>query len=79
MELEKEKEDLKVFYDLDRDRRCLEYTMQQREQLKVGATLDEVSRIIHRMTEIFTCILHLCRWKRIDVLKWKKWTKSAVN
>ncbi|KAI8055721.1 RecF/RecN/SMC N terminal domain-containing protein [Syncephalis plumigaleata] len=36
-----EKEDLKVFYDLDRDRRCLEYTMHQREQLEVGATLDE--------------------------------------
>ncbi|RKP08081.1 putative chromosome segregation protein SudA [Thamnocephalis sphaerospora] len=42
VELEKEKEDLKVFYELDRDRRCLEYTIHQREQLEVNATLDEV-------------------------------------
>ncbi|KAI9599456.1 chromosome segregation protein [Syncephalis fuscata] len=42
VELEKEKEDLKIFYDLDRERRCLEYTMHQREQLEVGTALDEI-------------------------------------
>lgn len=41
-ELEEEKEELKEFQDKDKERRCLEYALYQRELEEVGETLDEI-------------------------------------
>ncbi|KAJ3153289.1 Structural maintenance of chromosomes protein 3 [Geranomyces variabilis] len=41
-ELESEKEELKQFQDLDRERRCLEYTIYTREQNELNETLAEL-------------------------------------
>jgi structural maintenance of chromosome 3 (chondroitin sulfate proteoglycan 6) len=41
-ELEEEKEELKEFQDKDKDRRCLEYALYQRELEEVGEALDEI-------------------------------------
>lgn len=41
-ELESEKEELKEFQDKDRDRRCLEYALRQRELDEVTAAIDQV-------------------------------------
>ncbi|KAJ7752052.1 structural maintenance of chromosome protein 3 [Mycena metata] len=41
-ELEEEKEELKEFQDKDKDRRCLEYALYQRELEEVGQALDEI-------------------------------------
>ncbi|KAF8305004.1 RecF/RecN/SMC protein [Clavulina sp. PMI_390] len=41
-ELEEEKEELKDFQDKDKERRCLEYALYQRELLEVGAQLEEI-------------------------------------
>jgi structural maintenance of chromosome 3 (chondroitin sulfate proteoglycan 6) len=43
-ELEREKEELKVFYELDRERRCLEYAIYQREQVEASMALEEVRK-----------------------------------
>jgi structural maintenance of chromosome 3 (chondroitin sulfate proteoglycan 6) len=41
-ELEEEKEELRVYYDLDRTRRCLEYTIYQREHNDVNEELERL-------------------------------------
>jgi len=41
-ELEEEKEELKEFQEKDKQRRCMEYAMHQRELEEVGDTLDEI-------------------------------------
>ena len=41
-ELEEEKEELKHFYDLDKVRRCVEYTIYQREQNEISEQLEEL-------------------------------------
>jgi structural maintenance of chromosome 3 (chondroitin sulfate proteoglycan 6) len=41
--LEEEKEELKQFQDMDRERRVLEYTIYQREQREVNEGLEKVS------------------------------------
>ncbi|PIL33483.1 hypothetical protein GSI_04106 [Ganoderma sinense ZZ0214-1] len=41
-ELEEEKEELKEFQDKDKERRCLEYVMHQRDLEEVGAALEEI-------------------------------------
>ncbi|KAH9942278.1 structural maintenance of chromosome protein 3 [Epithele typhae] len=41
-ELEEEKEELKEFQEKDKERRCLEYALHQRELEEVGATLEEI-------------------------------------
>ncbi|KAJ7046576.1 structural maintenance of chromosome protein 3 [Mycena alexandri] len=41
-ELEEEKEELKEFQDKDKDRRCLEYALYQRELEEVGQALEEI-------------------------------------
>lgn len=41
-ELEEEKEELKEFQEKDKERRCLEYALYQRELLEVGGQLEEV-------------------------------------
>lgn len=41
-ELEEEKEELKEFQDKDKERRCLEYALYQRELEEVGEALDEI-------------------------------------
>ncbi|KAL0960863.1 hypothetical protein HGRIS_005878 [Hohenbuehelia grisea] len=41
-ELEEEKEELKEFQDKDKERRCLEYALYQRELQDVGEALDEI-------------------------------------
>ena len=41
-ELEEEKEELKEFQEKDKDRRCLEYALYQRELEDVAGTLDEI-------------------------------------
>ena len=41
-ELEEEKEELKEFQDKDKERRCLEYAVYQRELEEVGKALDEI-------------------------------------
>ena len=40
--LEEEKEELKEFQEKDKERRCLEYAMHQRELEEVGAALEEI-------------------------------------
>lgn len=41
-ELEEEKEELKEFQEKDKERRCLEYALYQRELTEVGQQLEEV-------------------------------------
>ena len=41
-ELEEEKEELKEFQDKDKERRCLEYALYQRELEEVGEALEEI-------------------------------------
>jgi len=41
-ELEEEKEELKEFQEKDRDRRCLEYALYQRELEEVAEALEEI-------------------------------------
>lgn len=41
-ELEEEKEELKEFQEKDKDRRCLEYAVYQRELEEVAEALDEI-------------------------------------
>jgi len=41
-ELEEEKEELKEFQEKDKERRCLEYAMYQREVEEVGDALEEI-------------------------------------
>lgn len=41
-ELEEEKEELKEFQEKDKERRCLEYALYQRELEEVGEALDEI-------------------------------------
>ncbi len=41
-ELEEEKEELKEYQDKDKERRCLEYALHQRELEDVTAALDQV-------------------------------------
>ena len=40
-ELEEEKEELKEFQEKDKERRCLEYALYQRELEEVGAALED--------------------------------------
>ncbi|KAG5726886.1 Chromosome segregation protein sudA [Termitomyces sp. T112] len=49
-ELEEEKEELKEFQDKDKERRCLEYALYQRELEEVGEALDEIEE--DRRTEV---------------------------
>ncbi|WWD18464.1 hypothetical protein CI109_102916 [Kwoniella shandongensis] len=49
-ELEEEKEELKEYQEKDRERRCLEYALHQRDLDDVSAALDEVER--DRRTDI---------------------------
>ncbi|TPX59672.1 hypothetical protein PhCBS80983_g02285 [Powellomyces hirtus] len=44
-ELESEKEELKQFQDLDRERRCLEYTIYTREQNELNENLEELEEV----------------------------------
>ena len=41
-ELEEEKEELKEFQEKDKERRCLEYALYQKELEEVAAALEEV-------------------------------------
>ena len=41
-ELEEEKEELKEFQEKDKERRCVEYALYQRELEEVGAALEEI-------------------------------------
>ena len=41
-ELEEEKEELKEFQEMEKERRCLEYAMHQRDLEEVGAALEEI-------------------------------------
>lgn len=41
-ELEEEKEELREFQDKDKERRCLEYALYQRELEEVGEALEEI-------------------------------------
>ena len=49
-ELEEEKEELKEFQEKDKERRCLEYALYQRELVEVGETLEEIEE--DRRTEV---------------------------
>ncbi|KAJ3116176.1 Structural maintenance of chromosomes protein 3, partial [Nowakowskiella sp. JEL0407] len=49
-ELEEEKEELKQFQEMDRERRCLEYAIYYREQMDVNEQLDELDEL--RKTEL---------------------------
>lgn len=51
-ELEEEKEELKEFQEKDKERRCLEYALYQRELTEVGQQLEEVrgSDIAHHIS-----------------------------
>jgi chromosome segregation ATPase len=49
-ELEEEKEELKEFQEKDKERRCLEYALYQRELEEVGETLEEIEE--ERRTEV---------------------------
>ncbi|KAH9913356.1 hypothetical protein B0H21DRAFT_896218 [Amylocystis lapponica] len=51
-ELEEEKEELKEFQDKDKERRCLEYALYQRELEEVGAALEEIEE--ERRGEVHT-------------------------
>ena len=44
-ELEEEKEELKEFQEKDKERRCLEYALYQRELEEVGAALEEIEEV----------------------------------
>lgn len=46
-ELEEEKEELKEYQEKDRERRCLEYALHQRELDDVTAALDQVRERRH--------------------------------
>ena len=48
-ELEEEKEELRQYQELDKDRRCLEYTIYNREQNQLNDQLEQLEE--HRMTE----------------------------
>jgi structural maintenance of chromosome 3 (chondroitin sulfate proteoglycan 6) len=41
-ELEDEKEELRGYQEKDKERRCLEYTIYQREQVEIGNALDQI-------------------------------------
>jgi structural maintenance of chromosome 3 (chondroitin sulfate proteoglycan 6) len=47
-ELEDEKEELKVFQQNDKERRCLEYALHSRELQEVSAALEEVRHTLLR-------------------------------
>ncbi|KAL0569682.1 Structural maintenance of chromosomes protein 3 [Marasmius crinis-equi] len=49
-ELEEEKEELKEFQEKDKERRCLEYALYQRELVEVGEALEEIEE--DRRTEV---------------------------
>ncbi|PWN19657.1 putative SMC3 [Microstroma glucosiphilum] len=51
-ELDEEKEELKTYYEKDKDRRCLEYAIYQREMADVTALLDELEE--HRNNDAGT-------------------------
>ena len=44
-ELEEEKEELRAYQDKDRERRCLEYTIYNREQEEINRALDELENM----------------------------------
>jgi len=48
-ELEEEKEELKEYQKSDKERRCLEYALHQRELEDVTLALDQVSRPLQTM------------------------------
>lgn len=48
-ELEEEKEELKEYQKSDKERRCLEYALHQRELEDVTLALDQVSRTLQTM------------------------------
>lgn len=56
-ELEEEKEELKEFQEKDKERRCLEYALYQRELTEVGQQLEEVSFI-----SVISPRIHLRLW-----------------
>ena len=50
-ELEEEKEELRGFQEKDRERRCLEYTIYQREQDEINYALDTIEKSKHNGAE----------------------------
>jgi len=44
-ELEEEKEELRAYQEKDKERRCLDYTLLHREQVKVAERLDEIEEM----------------------------------
>ncbi|KAJ3807263.1 RecF/RecN/SMC [Lentinula lateritia] len=59
-ELEEEKEELKEFQEKDKERRCLEYALYQRELLDVGEALEELEE--ERMSEVHGANLRREKW-----------------
>jgi structural maintenance of chromosome 3 (chondroitin sulfate proteoglycan 6) len=55
-ELEEEKEELKEYQKSDRERRCLEYALHQRELEEVTGMLEQVSR--------YVVLTAYARWKK---------------
>jgi len=60
-ELEEEKEELKEYQKSDKERRCLEYALHQRELEDVTVALDQVSPLAD-----FRERMLMCRSKRND-------------
>lgn len=59
-ELEEEKEELKEFQEKDKERRCLEYALYQRELLDVGEALEELEE--ERKSEVHGANLRREKW-----------------
>ncbi|KAF9066420.1 structural maintenance of chromosome protein 3 [Rhodocollybia butyracea] len=59
-ELEEEKEELKEFQEKDKERRCLEYALYQRELLDVGEALEELEE--ERKGEVHGANLRREKW-----------------
>ncbi|KAJ4482444.1 structural maintenance of chromosome protein 3 [Lentinula aciculospora] len=59
-ELEEEKEELKEFQEKDKERRCLEYALYQRELLDVGEALEELEE--ERRGEVHGANLRREKW-----------------
>ena len=73
-ELEEEKEELKEYQKSDRERRCLEYALHQRELEDVTATLETVNLPAHMSEGML-----ICRSKRKDVMISTCRTKRGKN
>jgi len=61
-ELEEEKEELKEFQEKDKERRCLEYALYQRELEDVGLALDELEE--ERQKDVHNANVGRANWNQ---------------